>query len=80
MTAWNGEVVTSDDGSFFATILWCMLSEPLISCVAMWKQFHLNQWFTMMHHKWLWKRSEGGERRRFESAMYIRGFMPGAKK
>jgi hypothetical protein len=33
------------------------LSESLSSCAAVWKQLHLNQWFSGTRHKRLWKRN-----------------------
>jgi hypothetical protein len=33
------------------------LGEPLIIRVAVWQQFHLNQWFAKSHHKTSWKSS-----------------------
>jgi hypothetical protein len=32
-------------------------SRPLISCVAVWKQLHLNQWLTNKRRKYSWKSS-----------------------
>jgi hypothetical protein len=66
-------VVTLDEGSFLQLFV-VHVSEPLISCVDVGKQFHLNQCFTMMHYKWLQK----GAKEVKEGVLSLQMYMPSA--